>query len=128
MHHYILDDQHKAILVDMWVWAEWFEHFENRQVAESFTEFHRISTVFLGLDHSFGNGPPLLFETMVFEREGVSQEMFGKMHEVFPDVDIDRYTTWEEAQAGHAGLVATWLSHEREAAALMFKSPEWAKF
>ena len=25
-----------------------------------------ISTVYLGLDHSFGNGPPLFFETMIF--------------------------------------------------------------
>lgn len=26
-----------------------------------------VSTVWLGLDHSFGIGPPLIFETMIFE-------------------------------------------------------------
>lgn len=26
----------------------------------------KVSTVFLGLDHQYGDGPPLLFETMVF--------------------------------------------------------------
>jgi len=47
-----------------------------------------ISTVFLGLDHGWGTGPPLLFETMVFN---------GPLHE-----DMDRYTTWAQAEAGHA--------------------------
>lgn len=27
---------------------------------------YRVSTVFLGIDHNWGEGPPLLFETMVF--------------------------------------------------------------
>ncbi len=50
-----------------------------------------ISTVFLGLDHRFGEGPPLLFETMVFG---------GKHHQ-----EIDRYSTWDEAEKGHAKFV-----------------------
>lgn len=29
---------------------------------------YRISTVWLGLDYQYGNGPPLIFETMVFRR------------------------------------------------------------
>src|SRR6187401_652293 len=29
-----------------------------------------VSTVFLGLDHSWGHGPPLLYETMVFDPGG----------------------------------------------------------
>lgn len=29
---------------------------------------YRVSTVFLGIDHNFDGGPPLLFETMVFRR------------------------------------------------------------
>ena len=46
-----------------------------------------ISTVFLGIDHAFGGGPPLLFETMVFR---------GPM-----DGWQWRYSTWDEAEAGH---------------------------
>jgi len=47
----------------------------------------RISTVFLGIDHNFGDGPPLLFETMVFG---------GKL-----DQEQDRYSTYDEAITGH---------------------------
>jgi hypothetical protein len=46
-----------------------------------------VSTVFLGIDHNFGNGPPLLFETMVFGGEY--------------DGYCKRYSTWEEAEGGH---------------------------
>ena len=51
-----------------------------------------ISTVFLGLDHSWGYGPPMLFETMVF-RGGESAE-------------CGRYESWEEAAKGHKAFVA----------------------
>lgn len=51
-----------------------------------------ISTVFLGLDHSFGDdGPPILFETMVF-----NGEFCGEMN---------RYNTWDEADEGHEEMV-----------------------
>lgn len=52
----------------------------------------RVSTVFLGLDHRFGDGPPLLFETMAF----VGHD----------DVGMERYSTWQEAEEGHARWVA----------------------
>ena len=51
--------------------------------------FHDL--VFLGLDHQYGEGPPVLFETMVFGGE-LDQEQV-------------RYHTWEEAAAGHAAMV-----------------------
>lgn len=52
----------------------------------------RVSTVFLALDHGYGDEPPLLFETMIFG---------GK-----PDDYQERYSTWEEAEAGHKRAVA----------------------
>ena len=54
-----------------------------------------VSTVFLALDHRHGEGPPLLFETMVFPSEGQWSELAA-----------DRYSTHEEALAGHARHVA----------------------
>lgn len=51
-----------------------------------------VSTVWLGLDHSFGDGPPLIFETMVFGGEY--------------DDWTERYSTWEQAEAGHERIVA----------------------
>lgn len=50
-----------------------------------------VSTVFLGFDHRYvGDGPPLLFETMIFP----GAEMVG------------RCSTWEEAEAMHEEAVA----------------------
>ena len=49
-----------------------------------------VSTVFLGLDHSFGfGGPPPLFETAIFDRDDRA------------NIDMWRYSTWDEAMAGH---------------------------
>ena len=51
-----------------------------------------VSTVFLGLDHQFQpEGPPLIFETMVF----------GGTHDQWQE----RYSTWKEAEDGHARIV-----------------------
>jgi hypothetical protein len=50
----------------------------------------RVSTVFLGLDHAFRGGPPVLWETMVFG--GVL------------DGEMDRYTSKAAAFAGHQAM------------------------
>ena len=88
--HYILDGR-KAVKTDLMTWAGWIEKRIERHVADETINGQRISTVFLGLDHSFGHGPPLLFETMVFG---------GPM-----DQEQARYTTWEEAETGHKAMV-----------------------
>ena len=56
---------------DMLEWAKYFEQDQNRTVLLDKRLLWRdmVSTVFLGLDHNFlGNGPPLIYETMVFHR------------------------------------------------------------
>ena len=87
--HYILDGR-KAIRADLMTWAKWFEKAD-RKVAHDIIGDARISTVFLGLDHSFGYGPKALFETMVFG---------GPL-----DQEQERCTTWEQAEAQHAAMV-----------------------
>jgi hypothetical protein len=49
-----------------------------------------VSTTFLGIDHGFGfgDGPPVLFETMIF----------GGPHNDYQE----RYCSWAEAELGHA--------------------------
>jgi hypothetical protein len=48
-------------------WALMFEDTKGRTVGNSRTLYgERLSTVWLGLDHNFGNGRPLIFETMLF--------------------------------------------------------------
>lgn len=88
--NYILDG-HDAVPADLTTWARWYEKAD-RRVAHTDTGNERISTVFLGLNHSFGGGPPLLFETLVFS---------GPL-----DGEMDRYSTWIEAESGHAKMVA----------------------
>lgn len=50
---------------DLMKWAFWFESAQ-RHVANDVIDGVRVSTVFLGLDHSWNLGPPVLWETMVF--------------------------------------------------------------
>lgn len=51
-----------------------------------------VSTIWLGLDHGFGTGPPVIFETMVF---GDDSE----------DLDVARYSTEQQARDGHTEMV-----------------------
>jgi hypothetical protein len=52
-----------------------------------------VSTVDLGLDHSFGIGDPLYYETMIFKKNGDSID--------FRDLYCKRYSTEDEAREGH---------------------------
>lgn len=83
---------HKVVPVGLDQWAKTFEKAD-RRVALTVLNRRRhihVSTVFLGLDHGWGERP-LWFETMVF---GTSI-----------DEAMDRYETWDEAVAGHARMV-----------------------
>lgn len=73
---------------DLLTWARWFEKADRRIAQDFLPNGVRVSTVFLGLNHSFRSGPPLLFETMIF----------GGEHDQFQE----RYRTRDEALAGHA--------------------------
>ncbi len=67
-------------------WARWYENGNNRIVAKTQLGHRLVSTVFLALDHAFGGGPPILWETMVFpncdqmERCAGSREQAEAMH------------------------------------------------
>lgn len=96
MKKYILDENHNVVRCDdVLTWARWFEQIDNRTVDQTRVSGDCfVSTVFLGLDHRFiGNGPPLVFETMVFGGP----------------VDFDesqrRYSSWDDAEIGHKMIV-----------------------
>lgn len=92
--YWILDSNGEAQPVPLLTWAAWFKTAD-RRVRLSGIGGYTISTVFLGTDHQFGDGPPLLFETMVFD---------GKEEQAnsFP---VWRYTTRSEALAGHQRMI-----------------------
>jgi hypothetical protein len=127
--YYILDENRQPVAVDLLTWGRWFEEEpDRRRVAETFTELCWVSTIFLGVDHNFiGRGPPILFETMVFDREPQLKEMFGKVREIHEDIDGCRYASWDDAEAGHNAMVRRLLKKEEDAAQLIKDAREFVK-
>lgn len=74
----------------------WMLHFHDKdyQIVEQ-TKIGdvMVSTVWLGSDYSFGHGPIVIFETMIFGPDDEYEEMY-------------RYSTEEEALENHRKLVA----------------------
>ncbi len=99
---YILDDDNNPVRCeDILVWGRFMSNIARRKVGDA--NFPRadwakpwdvsISTVFLGLDHSFSRvGPPILFETMIFGSK------------FFQDYQ-SRCATWAEAELMHQWAV-----------------------
>ena len=85
---YILKNR-QPVRVDGLEWSYWCGSHNDERIVGRW-EFGDIvvSTTFLSIDHNlFGDGPPILFETMVF-----GGPCGGRMR---------RYATWEEAERGH---------------------------
>lgn len=112
--HYILDghavvhipmdcDGDRAVyMAALLRWGRWLEeHRAEMIVGRTCVGDYEIATDFLGLDHGsalFGGrgGPPIVFGTMVFSgfrRKGIVGQM-------------ERCSTWEQAEAQHARAVA----------------------
>lgn len=87
--YYKLEGHTPVPIEDVLEWASGFDR-TTRRVAQTMIGEARVSTVFLGLDHSYGEGPPILFETMVFG---------GPL-----DQEEERCSTWEEAEAMHEAM------------------------
>jgi hypothetical protein len=103
--NYILDDEHNAVPCDdLMQWAVWFQDINNRRVA--YTDLPGggyVSTVFLGIDHNFRGGTPLLYETMVFKT--------GSEHDELQE----RCSTWAQAEAMHAEVLRVVWPRRQEA-------------
>lgn len=87
LHYYDIDGNP----IEMLEWAELFEDDSYKRVALDEIGDVQVSTVWLGLDHNWADGPPIIFETMVFG---------GDM-----DQCMQRYSTKEAALQGHQLLV-----------------------
>lgn len=91
---YVLDSDRNPIpCEDVLLWGRFFTAIDNRRVAfDEIAPGVTISTVFLGIDHSFSADRPVLFETMWFTDYGDSGQQ--------------RYETWAEAESGHREVVS----------------------
>lgn len=95
MDKYILQEGDVIYEPDLIKWAQWFETAD-RNIALTHIGDAVVSTVFLGVDHSFyfvfengrpHNPHPILFETMIFGGEQNGYQ--------------ERYHTLEDAMLGH---------------------------
>jgi len=87
---------------------EWAKDAENPKlqiVAKTKHKGYEVSTVWMGLDHSWGNGPPLIFETMIFK--------LGSYKAACDDYQ-ERYSTEQEALTGHEVAVKYLKNHLRK--------------
>ena len=100
---YILVDKTPVPCINMRMWGEWCANRDNRLVAfTKVNNYIEVSTVFLGMNHAWKEGPPILFETMVFG---------GDMNEY-----QRRYCTWKKAESGHwrtVSILSGEIKHEQ---------------
>jgi hypothetical protein len=104
---YILNDQGYSIPCDdLLDWGMWFGTERLKWCLSDTVAGFRVSTIFLGLDHNWGRGDPLLWETMIFDEVNtVPTEVFGKVRNIAPEIGQWRFTHREEAYAFHRGKV-----------------------
>jgi hypothetical protein len=104
---YILDGHEPVRCDDMKQWAEWLQTRQHRVAETTMLDGSSVSTVFLGLDHAWGGGPPLLFETCIFLHEDTEPgtvSPFGSGRLLQASEVMQRYSTWAEAEIGHMEL------------------------
>lgn len=80
---------------DIAAWGELMlgKEKHRRKVAVDKVGELEVSTAFIGMDHNFADdGPPLVFETMVFDGEGGGGEWRW-------------YATWDDAERGHREMI-----------------------
>ena len=99
MRYYKLTKDKKVVQVSM---EEALKGYNtDRRVDLTEDKEYSVSTVFLVMDHSFGDYSnevrPLVFETMVSPLNSLEEQ------------EMERYSTWEEAKEGHKRMCEKWL-------------------
>jgi len=91
MDQYVLEGK-TPVRVDFYEFIKWTDEQHearpsHKHVDSTTKDGVRVSTIFMGLDHSWGGGVPVLFETMIF----------GGEHDGYQE----RCSTWAQAEAMH---------------------------
>jgi len=85
---YKLDEDNNPIECSMREYTKWLDKNPTKKaVRQEEIGKSYVSTVFLGLDHGYKQGIPVLYETMIF----------GGKHDQYQE----RYTSLEDAVKGH---------------------------
>lgn len=100
----ILDPNRQPIPCDdVTTWADWMASAP-RKVGHDCVDRCSVHTTFTGTDLSVGLGRPLWFETMVFAPDSC--------------LVLGRYSTWDEAAAGHEQVMAALRALQQDGQAL----------
>jgi hypothetical protein len=90
---YILDGKTPVLEPDAAKASRWLiENRDNLTVARTTLLDAEVSTIFLGLNHNMGQGPPLVFETFV---DGGPEDGYSR-----------RCSTWAQAEDQHRAACA----------------------
>jgi hypothetical protein len=119
---YILEGKVPVPCEDLLTWAQWVEEPKNRIVKQEYVGELWVSTVFLALDHDFlRDGPPLLFETMVFRDSTEADQK--EMDQVAERLGLEKIPSPRHIAIDYAERTATWeLALEAHA-----EGKAWAK-
>lgn len=105
LKHWILDEEDIPKEASLEEWVIWFEtHNSARFLAKYERDGYLVSTVFLGMDHNWsGKGPPILFETMVFDDQRWEKPGDGgnRCVDMGEEMCCERYSTKDDALIGH---------------------------
>lgn len=97
--YYILDENNNPIGTNNVIkWGRLMQ-LKEKIVKQENVDNYFISTVFLGIDHSYDFGNPVLWETMIFRKDKDGSKELGS------DIFHDRYSTYDEAIQGHKEAV-----------------------
>ena len=101
MGYYILDDRDGPVKSSSGEAYQWSIDRPYRKIVglTRFPDGTRVSTVFLTLDHGWNGGPPVLWETMIFDNDSYDDWQ-------------ERYTSYKDAVIGHLAAVKMILEKE----------------
>jgi hypothetical protein len=107
LHGYDMYFDRNGVPITMREWGDHGRDLAYKRVAEDQIGDYWVSTVWVGLDMGFHFGhtapgetyQPIIFETMVFLRPDVTDDLSM-------DMDQWRYATEEQARAGHEAVCA----------------------
>lgn len=99
--YYILDEKNNVIPSDWISCMRFIQNIGKKILKQDKINGKLISTVFLGIDHSFDEKELHVFETMIFNQGEWSEEY------------CDRYSTFDSALIGHQKAI-DWLKSENK--------------
>lgn len=91
MPHMWYDRQGNSLNGDYEIIEKYLTDMDYKIVAKDDVGDTTVSTVWLGLDHAFGGGPPVIFETLLFGGDY--------------DGEMWRYQTEDQALKNHTSIV-----------------------